>query len=73
MIDKQAQTRRVIRHLLWIARQDSYFGTLEIQYQDSTPVYCRRHDGRKIGEIPDLELVELPPELLPALEGERDA
>lgn len=60
MLNRHTQVLRVVRHLLWLSNQKNYFGTLEIQFQDSVPIYTSRQQGRRIQDLEEREMAEIP-------------
>ena len=56
MLDKHTQLLRVVRHLLWLSQQPSFYGSIEIQFQDSVPIYTSRQQGRRIHELQEEEM-----------------
>ena len=56
MLNKRTQVLRVVRHLLWLSNQPTFYGTLEIQFQSGIPIYTSRRQGHRIHEIVEDEM-----------------
>lgn len=50
-LDKFTQIARVMRHLLRIFNQPNMFGTVEIQIQNSVPIYISTVVGQRTQEL----------------------